>query len=891
MPARLAQHLISKGLLPAQAVEDAQKRRAAQSGALDSALLELGSIAEPGMLQALADVSGLRPVNLADFEPNTDMSRFVPANVAERLGAVPLSLEEGTLHVACCYPPPLKDLEEVAALLGKRLETWVAIEARVRDWICALYGTAPSPRFATLIAQLDPSRAPAQPPAPTAAAKKPAPRDDGLGPISVNEPSLEDALTREMVEQIARAVAEEPILLEVRKKPRPPEPAPSIAQAPPPEQETKVADLATLQKGIAASQPTEPLEVPDELPARATHATQETRPFDLAELAQKAKESVPPTWERQSTVVALNLEALAKKSLTLDELPASSASAQAGIAAAPEIAPVSAPPVPSFEVEPKHVPEFPPVVVFPDPAPEPSIEVEGRSGPTVPLPVPLSEEVPEWTLQQARAELAEASCDRDRIIEVALRFARRTFELAAAFAVVRGAAVGWNALGEGAEALRKSPPSIPLDAPSVFRTVAMTRGSYVGPVPQDQNTAAYLEQLGRSPRTLFLFPVEVKGRLVCLIYGDPGSHAVSHRRLSELLLLCQDLPAAFGEFILSRKQRYGASAQSALSLEEVAPAAASVGWSPSASGAQVGVGRSASLAPMLTDDSARPPPDFGPILKKLTGPDAAARASAMAEFARAPGAAANALVSAFPGPTAWSRSPVGEVPDADELGPIPGALARLGRAGAQALAPLLDADDPDVRYYALLTAGSLHYPELVGGVLRGLFDFEPDISSAARAAAAALRKLPRFQDSLPDLRRELAAVDGLRRSLAARALGVLRDRDAIEGLINLTGSDDDLSAQAAAEALQEITKMTFGPDQRRWSGWWAENRGRTRAQWLVSALRHAELDVRMSAIEELSRALNDHLGFVAEADAQDREHAVRRWESEAQQNPRLRRLE
>ena len=176
-------------------------------------------------------------------------------------------------------------------------------------------------------------------------------------------------------------------------------------------------------------------------------------------------------------------------------------------------------------------------------------------------------------------------------------------------------------------------------------------------------------------------------------------------------------------------------------------------------------------------------------------------------------------------------------------------------------------------------------------MLRGLFDFEPDISSAARAAAAALRRLPRFADAMRNLRQELASVDTLRRSLAARALGVLHDRESVEGLINLTASDDELCAQAATEALREITKASFGPDQRRWTAWWAENRTRSRSDWLVAALRHPEVDVRLSAIEELSKHLNDNLGYFADGPAEEREPAVRKWEGALMQNPRLRRLE
>jgi HEAT repeat protein len=294
---------------------------------------------------------------------------------------------------------------------------------------------------------------------------------------------------------------------------------------------------------------------------------------------------------------------------------------------------------------------------------------------------------------------------------------------------------------------------------------------------------------------------------------------------------------------------------------------------------------------MAISEGERPPPDFVPILRRLTGPDATERSRAMAELARAPESSSRVLAQHFPGPTAWSRLPVIELPEADELGPIPGAMARLGRPAAAALAPLLDSADSDTRYLALLTAGNLPYGELVDGVMRGLFDFEPDISSAARAAATALRKLPRFDGQMPGLRQELTARDPIRRALAARALGVLHDRDAIDGLVGLTGSDDGMTGQAAAEALREITRQSFGFDPRAWQRWWAENRGRRRIEWLVAALRHEDLDLRMAAIEELTRVLNDSLGYLPEVPPQEREEATRRWEAFIQQRGRGQRLD
>lgn len=286
----------------------------------------------------------------------------------------------------------------------------------------------------------------------------------------------------------------------------------------------------------------------------------------------------------------------------------------------------------------------------------------------------------------------------------------------------------------------------------------------------------------------------------------------------------------------------------------------------------------------------RPPSDFGPLLRRLTGPDAAQRARAVAELARSPEASARVLAQHFPGPTAWTRLPVVELPEADELGPIPAALSRLGRAGAQALAPLLDGPEADTRYFALLTAGNLPFAELVGGVLRGLFDPEPDLSSAARASATAFKRVPRFDASMKDLRQELAARDPQRRALAARALGALHDREAIEGLINLTGSDDPVCAQAAAEALKEVTRATLGLDRRAWTAWWADHRDQRRADWLVGALRHKDLEVRLAALEELTRAFNDSMGFFADATEPEREVAVRRWEALAADPANARRL-
>ena len=112
----------------------------ARGGALDTALLERSLLPEPALLEALAESAGLRAVNLPDFEPNAEVATLIPANVAERLCVAPLSVDGDTLHVVSAYPVPREEVQEVAFLLGKQLELWVAVEARVRQWIADLHG-------------------------------------------------------------------------------------------------------------------------------------------------------------------------------------------------------------------------------------------------------------------------------------------------------------------------------------------------------------------------------------------------------------------------------------------------------------------------------------------------------------------------------------------------------------------------------------------------------------------------------------------------------------------------------------------------------------------------------------------------------------------------------
>ncbi|MBX7113928.1 MAG: FrgA protein [Myxococcaceae bacterium] len=1034
MPRRLAQHLISQSLLPADQVDEALRKLDGDDVGIDTLLLELGHISEAGMLQALSDVSGYRHVNLADFEPNEEAAALLPLRIAQRLKVAPLSVQDKTLHLVVPYPVPAKQLKEVEFLIGKKLELWVGLECRIRDWLSWQYHQPLDVRFTRLLAMLDPTR--------QAVAD------------AVETSDVAESLSDEVMDRIAKGFVEEPVLLVKRKgtpsasgnalavmnvppdhtvvidtrayeafargkhsgraetepvvddgdttvldisaygafarevskddvtraaprTPREAEPSaepepwsvpPSHAHVSPPlgvffpggvlpaakprhdesvhEQKTKVADTQWVRAAppprpssapprfahrpppppppsgpypfaapLPPQQPPSPSlsaenhevdfsdvapppsvprpaarakpPVDDELdfsdvapkptvppapasfemapPPSAPPAAVEAKPniddeLDFSDVAPKP--TVPPTREAAlktpPTAAALGLGPTPTTERNLLEAQGDAAPYALGETTAPTLLHAPIAPHPSF-------PSPPPAKATPHPRPTPKPMVtpppsfeQAPTSPRVPLPRPsvppaLQVYAQEWTLTQARAALKASTHERDKLIHTVMLYGRRTFDFVGFFSVSKGAAQGFEAMTDGElPAMRQI--SIPLDAASVFRTITLTRGSYVGPLPPDSLSKQYLQLFGREPRTVFLCPVEVKSKLVAIVYGDCGHKPMSQRKLSDFILFCQELPAAFNELILKKRQA-----------------------------AKGGPPISAPVPPPLPHLS---PPTratdadwFNSLLVMLTGPEVSARRQALEWLERTPAASAKALAQHFPGPTAWSRLPVVELPEADELGPLAGALSRLGRFGAQALAPLLDAEDSDTRYLALLTAGSLPYAELVDGVLRGVFDLEPDISSAARTAAARLKGLPEFQKKIPPLRQELASKDPLRRSLAARALGGLHDRLSIDGLIGLTASDDAMCAESAAEALKEITCATFGVDPRAWTSWWAGARQRRRLEWLLDALAADDFDSRLSAIEELSLAFSDNLGFFADGPKPEREAALTRWKN------------
>ncbi|BDG03814.1 GspE/PulE/PilB domain-containing protein [Anaeromyxobacter oryzae] len=817
MPTDLAALLVDEGAVAADAMERAEARRREAGGALDTALLELGLVDEERLVDALSRAADLPPAPAAAWEEADPRARRVfPSRVAERHGLAPFALGDRELSLVATYPVDLALLDEISFMLSLHLTAHVGPEWRVRALIHRLYGGPLEPRLAALAAGTGAPRPADAPPDPAPAAAAP---DDGFGA-----------------------------------------PDASIADAPP---------VRAARRGFArdASEPLEPL---------------------AAALAQ-----------------ALESEDLA--SLFVDEEDFTREPAAGPAPASPDASEdeLAGPPAPaSDEVDPRREEEA--GDAEPEPAP--------RAAPDRTAP-------PRWSLDEARATLAAAPT-REEVVLAALRYARDFFEFAAMFAVTRDAVVGHDALGTEDARERCRGVAIYTSDPGLFRTVIDTRAPHLGPMPRGASgNEAILDGLARgTPRTTLVFPVLLRDRTVCVLYADNGEAPVSPRRLGNLLLLLSALGAAFERLIRDRKDRRRGRAAPPARPEPVegrADSAAQVeprphadegfaaperpedagGWVAPAPAAVTPTRAPPAVPehvdpwmahepghaaldevdidvsdPALVAAAAFDAEDLAAALVE-TAPGSAARQDAIRRLAGHPAQALPALIARLPGPVETDDA----APEPAALGPIPAALAALGARAVPALLDVVADPDPARRRAATVLLGAAGDPATFSALVERALDADPLVASAAVGALGQHRRDPAMRGVSEKLRRALLSGLPARSASAARALGALRDAEAIPLLVQVLEAMDAAARDAAADALARITLQRLGTDPRRWLGWWKENRGRGRAEWLFSGLTSADRAVRVEAAAELADAAAPPVDYSADAPPAERESAARAW--------------
>jgi hypothetical protein len=155
------------------------------------------------------------------------------------------------------------------------------------------------------------------------------------------------------------------------------------------------------------------------------------------------------------------------------------------------------------------------------------------------------------TAQTAAARLDEA-VTRDEVVEALLAVCQKFFRRVLFFIVKEPWVLGWSGAGEGVDRALVTGLRIPLDQPSIFRTVTRDRSLFIGRLGPRRRTSAS-EGARQAPAVdrggAAGVAAQPRGQLV---YGDNGSEGRVRSDLGELMVLLQKVPRAYLRIIRKR---------------------------------------------------------------------------------------------------------------------------------------------------------------------------------------------------------------------------------------------------------------------------------------------------------------------------------------------------
>ncbi len=133
--------LVRKGTLSeSQARYALEVHRSQPSKRFDHLLAELNLVSEPAVLETMAEVLGLRYVDLASSEIDPEAIRVVPAKLVYRYNLFPVARYNGTITIATDDPWNTAALDEVRVRTGLKVEPVLAESSGIEQQIKRHFG-------------------------------------------------------------------------------------------------------------------------------------------------------------------------------------------------------------------------------------------------------------------------------------------------------------------------------------------------------------------------------------------------------------------------------------------------------------------------------------------------------------------------------------------------------------------------------------------------------------------------------------------------------------------------------------------------------------------------------------------------------------------------------
>lgn len=150
-------------------------------------------------------------------------------------------------------------------------------------------------------------------------------------------------------------------------------------------------------------------------------------------------------------------------------------------------------------------------------------------------------------LEKVKNELANAK-DKEEIIGILLNEARRVASRVAVF-VVRGDKLsGWKSKGLEVENIEAA-----TGTPSLFTDVMNKKSYYRGPLLKLPGNQPLIKALGGTPQDCFMIPIQIRDKIIALLYADNGNTSVMDASVSYINSLVAMSSVSFEIVILRNK--------------------------------------------------------------------------------------------------------------------------------------------------------------------------------------------------------------------------------------------------------------------------------------------------------------------------------------------------
>jgi type IV pilus assembly protein PilB len=140
MATKLGQLLINNHLITEEQLEKALELQKKEAGRLGSNLIKLGFLTEDKLVAFLSQQYGVPAISLSDYQIDTNLTKFIPVDVAQKYSILPVARVGATLTVAMVDPSNVFAIDDVKFMTGYNVDPVVATESAIREAITQYYG-------------------------------------------------------------------------------------------------------------------------------------------------------------------------------------------------------------------------------------------------------------------------------------------------------------------------------------------------------------------------------------------------------------------------------------------------------------------------------------------------------------------------------------------------------------------------------------------------------------------------------------------------------------------------------------------------------------------------------------------------------------------------------